>query len=90
MRNVHYMRISLRAVVWVQVAAAGVGLAIVAGFITAAGIDYRIREDQYLPLVYTPAWMVTWMEAGLWLFGIACLCLIATGVTLLWRRHKVR
>lgn len=82
------MGISLRAAVWLQVAAAGVGLAIVAGFVTAAGIDYRIREDQGLPPAYAPVWMVTWMEAGLWLFGIACLCLVITGVTLLWRRRR--
>ncbi len=90
MRDVGRMGMSLRAVVRLQVAAAGAGIAILAGFITAAGIDYRIREDQGLPPVYTPAWMVTWMQVGTWLFGIACLSLLVTGVALLWRRRSTR
>ncbi len=84
------MGMSFRAVVWLQVAAAAAGIVTVAGFITAAGIEYRIREEQGLPPAYTPAWMVTWMEAGLWLSGIACLCLMITAITELWRRRNVR
>lgn len=81
---------SIRALVWVQVAAAGIGVAIVVAFVIAAGIDYRVSEERGLPPAYTPAWMVSWMHVGLGVFTFASLCLIITGAVLLWRRQTVR
>lgn len=61
--------------------------AIVVAFVTAAGIDDRLREGPGLPPEYTPDWMIAWIDAGLWLCALSALGLLAIGAMTLRRRR---
>jgi hypothetical protein len=59
-------------------------------FAIAAGVDYRLQEDQGLEPGYTPPSIVDGMEAGMWIFAIGAAALIVSSIVLLSRRRATR
>jgi hypothetical protein len=59
-------------------------------FAIAAGVDYRLQEDQGLEPGYTPPSIVNGIEFGMWIFAIGAAAIIVSSIVLFNRRRAAR